>query len=333
MSTAAPGSRRWARGAAVITVATFLANGLAYVMSVVLSRTLGPSDYGAMAALLSLAVIGSIPQQGEQFLAARTTAPDPDARVSTARAWTAGSALLLVSCLAAPWATSALSLPSLWDLPLLGSMLLPLTVLGCYLGILLGSGRNLAFGALLAGVSAGRLLAALVGVVGGGSVTGFLLLASAATWLALLAAVLVTHGGSTTLRGAWRWGELVAATSAVAAVFIVTNTDVVAARVLLEPGASGDYGVAGLFARVAFWGPYALVLVVFLSPSAATRVAGRSSWDWRSRGAPACCSRSVPLSWPDRSSGSPAVRRTRTPPAWPRGWLCSARSARRCSCC
>ena len=54
-----------------------------------------------------------------------------------------------------------------------------------------------------------------------------------------------------------------ASVSTVACVFVITNIDVVAARAMLPGIVSGVYAVASLFARVAFWGPYVVVLVVF----------------------------------------------------------------------
>ncbi len=260
------------RRAAFLTVASFSANLLAYLMSLALSRALGPAEYGGMAAILALAVIGTIPSQSEQFLAARGTATLGGQRTGTRRAWLVGLAAAGVCAVLSVPLGAALHLPSSADLAILGLVLLPLTVAGAHLGALLGTGRSAAFGLLLVALSGGRFLAALLTIAWGGGVTEFLLLAAAATWATLGVAWAVTRRlpPAHTAPG---WHDLLPAVSALAAVYVITSIDVVGARLLLSPHDSGDYAVAGLFSRIAFWGPYAIVLVVF--PMVARAEGGR----------------------------------------------------------
>ena len=170
MSLAAePRREGLARRALLLTVASFTANLLAYLMSLALSRALGPAEYGGMAAILALAVIGTIPSQSEQFLAARATALLGGERTGTRRAWVVGLGVaLLCSALSVPVGT-VLDLPSGADLALLGLVLMPLTVAGAHLGALLGTGRSAAFGMLLVALSGGRLLAAVLTIAAGRS--------------------------------------------------------------------------------------------------------------------------------------------------------------------
>jgi O-antigen/teichoic acid export membrane protein len=231
-------------------------------MSLVLSRALGPSGYGAMAALLALAVVGAIPAQAEQFVAARQVAQDRDVRPGTARAWRLGVLLALACVVLSVPAANWLSLPSRADLALLGLVLLPLTVLGVHQGALLGAQRTIAYGAVLLSLTGGRLLAAGAALASGGGVTAVLGAAATVSWLTLAVTSALTRG-HLSRHGGSGWRELAASVSTVACVFVITNIDVVAARILLPSVDSGVYAVAGLFARVAFWGPYVVVLVVF----------------------------------------------------------------------
>lgn len=251
-----------ARGGLILLSASVAANALAYVMSLVLSRALGPAGYGAMAALLALAVVGAIPAQAEQFVAARQVAQDRDDRPGTARAWKLGLLLAVVCALLSAPAAGWLSLPSDADVGLLGLVLLPLTVLGVHQGALLGAERSVAYGAVLLSLTGGRLVAAVIVLAAGGGVTAVLGAAAAASWISLGVTAALTRG-HLSRHGGSRWRELAASVSTVACVFVITNIDVVAARLLLPSVDSGLYAVAGLFARVAFWGPYVVVLVVF----------------------------------------------------------------------
>ena len=74
-ATPVPGAvRGLARSGAVLAGATLAANVLGYVLVLALSRLLPPADYGAVGALLNLAVIGLVPALAVQLVAARRTA-------------------------------------------------------------------------------------------------------------------------------------------------------------------------------------------------------------------------------------------------------------------
>jgi O-antigen/teichoic acid export membrane protein len=71
--TARPqGQESLVRSGAVLAITTGAGNVLAYVTTVVLSRALGPAAYGAVAALVGLALIASVPALALQLVAARS---------------------------------------------------------------------------------------------------------------------------------------------------------------------------------------------------------------------------------------------------------------------
>jgi hypothetical protein len=68
------GSQR--RAGLLLGFSTTTANVLGYAFAIVLSRALGPADYGALAALLAAGLIGSIPGVALQLVVARSGSRD-----------------------------------------------------------------------------------------------------------------------------------------------------------------------------------------------------------------------------------------------------------------
>ena len=67
------------RVALMVAPAMAAANGLNYAFNVVMSRKLGPADYGALAALLAVVLVGTVPGVALQAVVARYTALAHDA--------------------------------------------------------------------------------------------------------------------------------------------------------------------------------------------------------------------------------------------------------------
>lgn len=263
MSIASTRARTWFKGLGILTVATALANGLSLALSLILSRGLTPAEYGGIAALLAVSVVGSVPAQAEQFLAARHQAAD-HTRHSVARAWLVAALLVVgLTALAGPLA-NWLDVGRL-DVVLLGLNLAPLTVLGVYLGVLLGAGKQGAFGGLLIVIAGGRVIAAILAFVGGGGITSFLSWALVAAWATLGVGFVMSRR---LCRQSWtwkpeEWRPYFVGVSTIAGIYVLTSIDTVAARILLTPATSGDFAVSSLWSRVAFWLPQAIALAVF----------------------------------------------------------------------
>ena len=184
-TTTAPAHRRLAllRSALVLAAATVIANAFGYALLLVAGRALGPEQYGALAALLNLSLIGAVPALAVQLVAARAlagtapTAVDPSASASAAGqagrlGFLTGVALAVAFALAAPLLDPFLQLGGVGAPLALAATLIPGTVTFAVQGVLQGGER---FGrlALLFCVAAGaRFCAGAVAATTGAGVTG-----------------------------------------------------------------------------------------------------------------------------------------------------------------
>ncbi len=260
--------RALARGLVFVGVGTLLGNGAAYLLSMVAARVLSIEDFGAFGALLGLLVILSTLAISTQALTAR--------RVSVAgadRARVEGDAirlsvyvgvLMIMLGLIAAWPVSAI-----FQIPAaavaLGISSLAFVVFGsAAMGI--AQGRE-AHGRLAAGFMAngiGRAIGGIVGVVILGSITGAaigILIGCIAG--ALVAYLLICPGtwhGQLTRSGAIEFFHVL---HALIVLFTLTNVDVLLARFFLPELQSGEYAVGVLLAKISFFLPNAIVIVLF----------------------------------------------------------------------
>jgi O-antigen/teichoic acid export membrane protein len=282
------GPSRAARLAGVglfLAVATTGANLLGYAFSVVLSRALGPEQYGALAALLALGLVGSVPAVAMQLLVAREASRgDRDGPAWLRLGAYAGVGLLLVTWLLSPVVSSFLGLSSVAGALWLGVALLPTTIAGAAQGLLLGSRRigALALSYLL--VAGLRFLGGCVAAIAGFGVPGALAMAATGTLAACLIIVLLAAEPGE-LAHLWRKlpepsdrvraTALLTVASSTAAILVLTNIDVILSRHFLGGRESGQYAVASLFTKAAFWGPH--FLAVFAFPYLSTHGSRRTS--------------------------------------------------------
>jgi O-antigen/teichoic acid export membrane protein len=263
------GSRlsRSTRGGLVLGVASALSNALGYAFTVVLARSFGPADYGALVALLGAGLIGTIPASGLQYVVARRTVAlgfdrDRNDGATLLLAAVAGVALLVVAAAVAPLARSYLHLSGVGPVLALGAALVPLTLAGAVQGGLLGHGRFTALGTVYVVAAAGRFAGGALTAAAGWNVTGAM--------ATLAVAAVLTTGFSWLLAGPRSWrpvagrlrlraeralaGDVARACSAVAGIIVLTNVDVLLARHYLDRETSGAYAVASLFAKALLWG-------------------------------------------------------------------------------
>jgi len=256
----------------VLAFASAAANLLNYVFAAVLSRALGPGQFGALAALLALGLIGSIPAVALQLAVARDVAGG----IGGLSAWVRtaaliGGAVLVLALLLTPVARAYLDLGSSLSVVWLGVLLVPTTIVGALQGWLLGVRSYGRLGTSYLLLAGGRLCGGLVAAGTGTGVAGALAWAAVGATAACVATSWLVRGaragaealapGVPTAQA--RLAALVAAGSATAAMLVMTNVDVVLARHYLTPDTSGHYGVAALFARAAFWAPNFIAVLVF----------------------------------------------------------------------
>ena len=260
-----------ARSGAALAGATFASGLLGYAYIVILTRALGPEQYGVLGALLGLSVIFTVTFTAIQLDATRVVALAPQAPRGwlhrRAAAISVGTGLIIL--LASPVIVSVLRLPSYVPALALAAMMLPQTYLGVQLGILLGLGRSVAFGVLLVISGLSRVVAAVVTAALGGGPT-FVLTVSTLTAIAvlglgglLLRSSAVDAQTGTSSPGERGWSGMLRATTGAGALLVLLNADLLAARAILPDRESGWYAFLTVFGRVTFWGTNFIALWVF----------------------------------------------------------------------
>jgi len=267
----ASGGGSLTQGGLVLGGAAVVANLVAYVFTVVLTRSFDAAAYGVLGALLGAGLVGVVPATALQFVVARRTAVgrlrrDENDRAGLRLACWVGVGVFGVAVLLSPAAEPFLHLDDPWPVVWLGAALLPQTVQGALLGGLLGHERYAAFGSVQVLTAGFRLVAALVGVWLGLSVAG--VLAAVAVSNALACAVAWWLSGPASW---WRAGDrqpgllhdLLRSCSAMAGIVVLSNIDVLLARHYLPRVDSGAYALASLFAKACLWGAQFVPMLVF----------------------------------------------------------------------
>jgi O-antigen/teichoic acid export membrane protein len=252
----------------------------AYIFFLLAGRLLGPEDYGLAAALLAVVVVGATPVIALQWSAARIVASDSvgghsDAPAVYARTLVIGTTgavalaglatvvtILIDSAADTTWPVGAL-VATYWTLA-------PTIPLFLAIGVLQGQHRYWGFATsygttgvlrapallvflaipFMTGVEATMLGAAIPTALGAGL----------AVWLTR--SLLRPHGSAS--RAAWRtFGSgLGAAVIGLAGMAILTNIDVVVAKVSLGGAEAGYFGAAAIIAKALMLVPQALTTVL-----------------------------------------------------------------------
>ncbi|MGY2003499.1 hypothetical protein [Blastococcus sp. SYSU DS1024] len=265
---AVPASRSpRALGSAALVSAAFLgANALAYVFTVLAARLLAPAAYGELAALLGVVLVGAVPGSGVQTTAALLLGGRSGDRCATGRLHATALATGLGVCLLAlalvPALVALLHLPTAAAAVWLALLLFPQTVVQGYQGLLQGAGRFRRLAVVTVVFGAGKLVGGLAGLVAGG--TPAAALAGMAAGAALAAVVgWVAAGRPGLVRGLGRpVGASLRAAGALLGLVVLLNLDVLLARHHLPGAATGEYAVASIVAKVAFWLPQGVGVVL-----------------------------------------------------------------------
>ena len=258
-----------AKGLIFVGAATLIGNGSAYLLSMISARILNQADFGALGALLGLLVIIATLGISTQALTAR--------RVSTAtgaaRADVEGQAIrlsifvgfaIIAGAIIAAWPISVIfSIPIVAVLTGISS--LAFVVVGsAAMGIAQGREEHVKLSFAFIANGMGRALGGIIGVVVFQSVTGVgigVLIGCAVG--AIISYRLICPG---TFSHKLRDGigvEFGHVAHALIVLFTLTNIDVLLARIFLTEDLSGEYSVGVLLAKIAFFLPNAIIIVLF----------------------------------------------------------------------
>ena len=261
--------RTLAKGLVLVGAATLVGNGAAYLLSMVAARVLSKEDFGALGALLGILIIVSTLSIALQAQTARrvTTATAQERPLVEGQAIrlsvVIGSLLVVLGVLAA------------WPLGLVFSIPFPAVAMGlaslgfvvfgtATLGIAQGREEHTKFAAGFIANGVGRALFGIIAVLLIPTVTG----ASLGILIGVAAGALVSY--LLVCRGAWGRSigsgagvDFFHVAHALVVLYLLTNIDVLLARVFLTEELSGEYSVGVLLAKIAFFLPNAIILVLF----------------------------------------------------------------------
>ena len=277
-----------AKGLILVGVATLVGNGAAFLLSMVSARVLGPDDFGAFGALIGILLILVTVAISIQALAAR--------RVATARSRGPGSdhsesqqsesnetdpnrsdvegqlirlAALVGLGIAVGGIIAAWPLGNIFSIPWLavaaGIASLGFVIFGsAAMGIAQGREERTSFSIAFISLNGARAVGGIIGVIALSSVIG----ASLGILVGCAVGALIAYRKACpeTTFAPIRDGmgrELGHIVHALMVLFTLTNVDVLLARLYLSDTGSSEYSVGVLLAKIAFFLPNAVLIVLF----------------------------------------------------------------------
>lgn len=264
-------------GSWLLGICMGMSNVLGYAFVLVLSRALGPEEFGAFTALNNSALFLTLPMGAFQVVVATHQARGMHHRSGIGMASAAGLLLAAATLALSPLITRAFHLESMLPVVLVAAMMPAFMVTGACQGLLLGHRRFASLAAVYLSIAVARLVAAVVAAVTGAGVTGVFGWLLLAAWVPAGLAVLLAG------RHVQRWWrvdwvllrQVVTSNGALAVLMAMTSTDVLLARHLLPALEAGTYSFAGLFGKVVFWGTQFVALALVPAASVAAGRAGR----------------------------------------------------------
>ncbi|MCF6377550.1 oligosaccharide flippase family protein [Nocardioides KLBMP 9356] len=257
-----------------VAAATSVMNVATYGFTIVAARVIGPSQYGAFVACLSLLIVVQVVALGLQATAARRIAVDRSqvaAVEHTILALTTKVALAvgLVLCLLIPAIDALLNLDDLGTATVVAVATVPLTLAGGQAGILQGERRWGALSCFLLAQGVPRLLvgtaiilwrptatSAILGVA-----IGFLFPVAVGWWVLRDRRVPETDAPEHSARS--MLSESISNAQVLLAFFALSSLDVVLARRVLPEHDAGLYAAGLIMTKVMLFLPQFVVIVVF----------------------------------------------------------------------
>ena len=252
-----------------VGAATLIGNGTAYLLSMVSARILNPADFGALGALLGLLVIIATLGISVQALTARRVSTAPAADRKDVEGQAIRLSILVAIAIGIGSAVIAWPVSTLFSIPILavvtGVASLGFVVIGsAAMGIAQGREQHVKLSIAFIANSGGRALGGIIGVVVLQSVTGvgFGILIGCAIGAAVAYQLISPKTLSPKLKDgiSIEFGHVA---HALIVLFTLTNIDVLLARVFLTEDLSGEYSVGVLLAKIAFFLPNAIIIVLF----------------------------------------------------------------------
>jgi O-antigen/teichoic acid export membrane protein len=262
--------RSFVRSTAVVGIALMAGNLASYLLAIIGSHRLRPSDYGLFGAMLAILLVGGIPALALQAVVARRTAAEQLPLHRALRDGVLIGALSVAIGLAAwPGLTRFLHVDH-HGLAIVFAVagLLPLNILGAIQGHLQGAERFERLALLVVVIGIGRLLGGVIPLAFGAEATGVMAgvaIATAVSAVVALRVVAVTTPPTPIADNPIEAEvsarpELVTATLSMGALLLLSSLDLLLARHVLPASEAGRYAAGNVVAKAAFWLPQAVAL-------------------------------------------------------------------------
>jgi O-antigen/teichoic acid export membrane protein len=235
------------------------ASALGYVFIVILSRALGPSDFGGFSSLNSVGIVLAIPAGAFQVMfASRVARRGPEA-FDMRLPLIVGIIACLVTVAASPFLAHVSRVDSVLAPIVLGLGLVPLILNGALMGGLLGMRRIWLLSLTYIATGLSRVLAAAASSALDLGLTASLTLVVLSTCSMTVLLWWLCRGAArlpwSTSRGARALvvKSLYRSNSAIGVLMALTTVDVVLARYVLTPVESGEYALVSTLGRAPVW--------------------------------------------------------------------------------
>lgn len=280
----------WLTSSGVIAVGVGIMNVTTYGFTLLAARMLGPSQYGAVAALMGVMMVLNVIALGLQAAAARRISRRPELAGEVrhgvvAAAWRAGAVLGVLTLASFPLLVVLLRLDGVAPVLLLSLSCLPLTIMGGQAGILQGERRWLPLACVYVAMGFGRLGCGFLGMTWRDDVVGAMLGVTVGAFVPVVVGWIALRGRAGVLQDA-ALSEGTAAvpvggpstpppaptrilvevlhnSHALLAFFALANADVVLARTLFSDEVSGWYAGGLILAKAVLFLPQFVVIIVF----------------------------------------------------------------------
>jgi O-antigen/teichoic acid export membrane protein len=293
--TPTPLGRRLGRATTVMVGLTLLGSITNYGSNIIFSRLLSPASYGDLTALLAFSVIAAVPTGAAQTIVAERIAvllargEHDQARYLIRHAFAhVGMIALTLGFLYAmsiPLLKQALSLQAIGPAIALAPLLILSFFIPVAYGVLQGMERFIALGAVMLAVALSRVLIGVPWTLAGGGAGGPLfgqalgcLLAMCATAY-LLRKYLLRHGTGAARAGLRRRPDqrTLAAGSVFIGFALISNLDVLLAKLMLSAHAAGEYAALATVEKIVIFLPGAVAVVMVPSAAKARHLDGSAA--------------------------------------------------------